>query len=53
MTLFWLYIIIGSCCVAANAYRIADEVPDPGNIASAVTTGLKWIVTWPWWVFRK
>jgi hypothetical protein len=53
MLLFWLYIIIGSCCVASDADRIAAEVSNPGDVGSAVATGLKWIVTWPWWVFKR
>lgn len=48
-----LYFCIGSLLIHTRIEDIAMSVPNPGSLASIIETVVKWIGTWPLWVFKK
>jgi hypothetical protein len=43
-----IYIVIGSCFLIQHHHEVALK-----SWPSTINTGLKWIITWPWWAFRR
>ena len=48
-----LYLIVGALCVIGNATMVTKAIPNPEDLNSVVSTGLRFVLTWPWWAFKK